>query len=101
MVLARTETLPASILQGLVSYVLPIIAIIAVIFIVKEAIANHNGNGTKKKLWGGILFFLAIMAVISIIASFVGFSGPLGALFSNLLERGTSDATNIVNGGGQ
>lgn len=90
------------ILQNLINFLAPVVAIALVIFCVVQAfkIFSGNENGSVKKLISGTLILLFIIGIMFAAGSFESYKEIFQGLTDSIITEGGGDAQDILGGGG-
>ena len=90
-----------TILQNLINFLAPVVAIALVIFCVVQAFKIFSGSetGSVKKLITGVLILLFIIGIMFAAGSFETYGNLFKGLTNSVIEEGVGDAGNILGGG--
>lgn len=91
-----------TILQNLINFLAPVVAIALVLFCVVQAFKIFSGDetGSVKKLVTGVLILLFIIGIMYAAGSFDTYGNFFKGLTDTIIQKGAGDAGEIIGGGG-
>lgn len=91
-----------TILQNLINFLAPVVAIALVVFCVVQAFKIFSGSesGSVKKLITGVLILLFIIGVMYAAGSFETYGKAFQGLTDTVITEGAGNAGDILGGGG-
>lgn len=95
-------TLTGNVLNGLVAFLGPVVAIALVIFCVVQGFQIIKGNqgGSVGKLVAGVVLILFILGIMYLAKSWDTYATMFSDLTSGAMEQFENDAGTILDGGG-